>query len=244
MEQVLRTVSALNDAGFTQITMYETLLRQMDVAAYPQAKSVQTAADRLKESAVKKEHRRLAQIESSKRTRERTANQAATEAAESGEVLMEIEVGEEPESGPSSAQPPKRKADVAAPDATAGQPNGSDEPPSKRSKTQRLSASGTRLSSVRMYPLSSPLHPPNSLSRLHQQPQSQHPTRGSISANPSLINGVTPHTSRSQSSSQPCIRAPKGVGRGHRRRRTAKYQHFCLSQQIHHPQQNMQHHNE
>ncbi|KAG8921710.1 tRNA (adenine-N(1)-)-methyltransferase catalytic subunit trm61 [Tulasnella sp. 417] len=64
-EQVLRTVSALNDSGFTSITMYETLLRTIDVGSYPPLKSVGTVAEKLKDADVKREARRVKQIEDS-----------------------------------------------------------------------------------------------------------------------------------------------------------------------------------
>ncbi|KAH7925570.1 tRNA methyltransferase complex GCD14 subunit [Leucogyrophana mollusca] len=71
MEQVLRTVSALNDAGFTDITMYETLLRPHDVHQIPAALSLSEIIDRLKKSELKREEKRLRQIaNSSKRKRD------------------------------------------------------------------------------------------------------------------------------------------------------------------------------
>ncbi|KAG8894651.1 tRNA (adenine-N(1)-)-methyltransferase catalytic subunit trm61 [Tulasnella sp. 403] len=62
IEQVLRTVSALNDSHFVQITTYETLLRTIDATAQAPPKSLDAAVARIKESAVKKEVRRQKQI--------------------------------------------------------------------------------------------------------------------------------------------------------------------------------------
>ncbi|KAI0726316.1 tRNA methyltransferase complex GCD14 subunit [Fomitopsis betulina] len=62
MEQVLRTVTALNDAGFTDITMYETLLRPHQVDAVPALPSISQVSERLKKSEQKREEKRLRQI--------------------------------------------------------------------------------------------------------------------------------------------------------------------------------------
>ncbi|KAA1469724.1 tRNA methyltransferase complex GCD14 subunit [Dentipellis sp. KUC8613] len=62
MEQVLRTVSALNDAGFTEITMYETLLRPHEVSQVPALPHVNTVAEKIKQSERKREDKRLRQI--------------------------------------------------------------------------------------------------------------------------------------------------------------------------------------
>ncbi|KAG8877595.1 tRNA (adenine-N(1)-)-methyltransferase catalytic subunit trm61 [Tulasnella sp. 331] len=68
MEQVLRTVSSLNEQGFTQITMYETLLRTMDVTSttLETPKSLDGAIAKLKMSAVRKEEKRQKQMETSR----------------------------------------------------------------------------------------------------------------------------------------------------------------------------------
>ncbi|KAH7909239.1 tRNA methyltransferase complex subunit Cpd1 [Hygrophoropsis aurantiaca] len=71
MEQVLRTVTALNDAGFTDITMYETLLKPHDVHQIPVPISLSDIVDKLKKSEFKREEKRLRQIaNSSKRKRD------------------------------------------------------------------------------------------------------------------------------------------------------------------------------
>ncbi|OAX41656.1 tRNA methyltransferase complex subunit Cpd1 [Rhizopogon vinicolor AM-OR11-026] len=70
MEQVLRTVSALNDSGFTDITMFESLLRPHEVhqiAPQPLAYAI----EKLKKSEQKREEKRQNQIaRSSKRKRD------------------------------------------------------------------------------------------------------------------------------------------------------------------------------
>ncbi|KXN82793.1 tRNA (adenine(58)-N(1))-methyltransferase catalytic subunit TRM61 [Leucoagaricus sp. SymC.cos] len=66
MEQVLRTVAALNDAGFTEISMYETLLRPHDVAQVPQLQSIGEISKKLKGAEKRREEKRLRQIASNK----------------------------------------------------------------------------------------------------------------------------------------------------------------------------------
>ncbi|PPR03104.1 hypothetical protein CVT24_012384, partial [Panaeolus cyanescens] len=67
IEQVLRTVTALNEHGFTEITTYETLLRPIEVFQTPSLLSVSTLSEKLKESERKREDKRLRQIEANKR---------------------------------------------------------------------------------------------------------------------------------------------------------------------------------
>ncbi|KAG5638733.1 hypothetical protein H0H81_010543 [Sphagnurus paluster] len=69
MEQVLRTVNALNDAGFTdltttqiEITMYETLVRPIDVSHTPALTPVGEITEKLKLAERKREDKRLKQI--------------------------------------------------------------------------------------------------------------------------------------------------------------------------------------
>ncbi|KAJ4482414.1 tRNA methyltransferase complex subunit Cpd1 [Lentinula aciculospora] len=64
MEQVLRTVSALNDAGFTDITMYETLLRPYDIQQTPALPTIGEMSIKLKQSEIRREEKRLKQIAS------------------------------------------------------------------------------------------------------------------------------------------------------------------------------------
>ncbi|THH10814.1 hypothetical protein EW146_g8257 [Bondarzewia mesenterica] len=62
IEQVLRTVSALNDAGFTDITMYETLLRPHEVNQVPTLLPIGAVSEKLKQSEKRREEKRLRQI--------------------------------------------------------------------------------------------------------------------------------------------------------------------------------------
>ncbi|KAF8895587.1 tRNA methyltransferase complex subunit Cpd1 [Infundibulicybe gibba] len=71
MEQVLRTVGALNDAGFIEITMYETLLRPHDVSQAPTLVPITEISEKLKKAEQKREEKRLRQIAANnKRKRE------------------------------------------------------------------------------------------------------------------------------------------------------------------------------
>ncbi|KZT60107.1 tRNA methyltransferase complex GCD14 subunit [Calocera cornea HHB12733] len=62
MEQVLRTVAALNEAAFSDVTMFETLLRPSEVQQIP-LQSIDAVTEKLKMGEVQKEARRLRQIE-------------------------------------------------------------------------------------------------------------------------------------------------------------------------------------
>jgi len=66
IEQVLRTVNALNDVGFVEITMYETLQRPHDVSQIPSLPSVKDAANKLKQMEQRREEKRLRQIAQNK----------------------------------------------------------------------------------------------------------------------------------------------------------------------------------
>ncbi|KAJ7608548.1 tRNA methyltransferase complex GCD14 subunit, partial [Roridomyces roridus] len=70
MEQVLRTVSALNDAGFIDITMYETLIRPHDVAQVPVLQPISDIEEKLKKSEEIREIKRLRQIAAKQKTDE------------------------------------------------------------------------------------------------------------------------------------------------------------------------------
>ncbi|KAJ7728838.1 tRNA methyltransferase complex subunit Cpd1 [Mycena maculata] len=70
MEQVLRTVSALNDAGFSDITMYETLLRPHDVTQVPVLQPISEIEDKLKKAEEIREIKRLRQIAAGQRSHE------------------------------------------------------------------------------------------------------------------------------------------------------------------------------
>ncbi|KAI0700352.1 tRNA methyltransferase complex GCD14 subunit-domain-containing protein [Cerioporus squamosus] len=81
MEQVLRTVSALNEAGFTEITMYETLLRPHQVESTPPLTPISIVSDRLKQSEARREEKRLRQIANARAGAERRAKRKAEEEA-------------------------------------------------------------------------------------------------------------------------------------------------------------------
>jgi len=66
MEQVLRTVNALNEAGFTEITMYETLVRPIEVFQIPPLQPISVVSEKLKRSELKREEKRLKQISANK----------------------------------------------------------------------------------------------------------------------------------------------------------------------------------
>ncbi|KAI0288068.1 1-methyladenosine methyltransferase catalytic subunit Gcd14 [Russula brevipes] len=72
VEQVLRTVSALNDAGFTDITMYETLLRTHEVNQAPRLAHIGHVAERLKQVERNREDKRRRQIAASRARRQTT----------------------------------------------------------------------------------------------------------------------------------------------------------------------------
>jgi len=66
MEQVFRTVKALNEAGFTEITMYETLVRPIEVFQIPPLQPISIVSEKLKKSELKREDKRLRQIAANK----------------------------------------------------------------------------------------------------------------------------------------------------------------------------------
>jgi len=72
IEQVLRTVSALNEAGFTDITMYETLLRPHEVSQVPRLVQIDTITEKLKQFERSREDKRQRQIATSRARRNAT----------------------------------------------------------------------------------------------------------------------------------------------------------------------------
>jgi len=99
MEQVLRTVNALNEHGFTEITMYETLMRPHEASQVPPLKSVRQVGEELKDMAVRREERRLRQIASSaasraKRKREEAGDEPDLDEAQEDSSLKRIKTGE------------------------------------------------------------------------------------------------------------------------------------------------------
>lgn len=93
MEQVLRTVSALNEAGFTDITMYETLIRPQDVSVVPKLKPISEVSARLKEAERRREEKRQRQIrEAQRRKRKRAEEEGEGEGAIQKEESEGVEV--------------------------------------------------------------------------------------------------------------------------------------------------------
>lgn len=98
----MRTVSALNEAGFTDITMYETLLRPQQVDVQPVPPSVVGIAEQLKKAEARREEKRLRQIvqaqqqRSAKRKREDADGaDGADDGGEKGEKRARTEEVEE-----------------------------------------------------------------------------------------------------------------------------------------------------
>ncbi|KAK7690127.1 hypothetical protein QCA50_006776 [Cerrena zonata] len=85
MEQVLRTVTALNDAGFTDITMYETLMRPHQVDVVPPLPTVTSIGSQLKEMEARREAKRLRQIANSRSRVGDKRKREDTEGAEDSE---------------------------------------------------------------------------------------------------------------------------------------------------------------
>ena len=74
IEQVLRTVTALNEAGFTEITTYETLIRPIEVSTAAEVASLDDVTEKLKQAEVKREDKRQKQIQ---QNREKEAREKA-----------------------------------------------------------------------------------------------------------------------------------------------------------------------
>ncbi|CAE7059682.1 unnamed protein product [Rhizoctonia solani] len=99
MEQVLRTVSTLNELGFTGVTMHETLTKPHDICNAPM-QTVEGAAARLRDIETRKEQRRLKQIESTARDKKRKRVEGNEEGQENDplkrtKVETEAQLGEE-----------------------------------------------------------------------------------------------------------------------------------------------------
>jgi len=93
MEQVMRTVSALNDSGFTDIKMYETLIRPHEVTQLPPLRPIRDIGEDLKALALKRENKRQRQIAQS-RARHQQPNQ---DAESSGAAKRKRDMDEEDE---------------------------------------------------------------------------------------------------------------------------------------------------
>lgn len=125
MEQVLRTVSALNDAGFTSmqpyaahsnkdlflpsgVTMYETLLRPQEVSSVA-LPSIDTVISKLRKAEVAGEERRLRQIELAKVRNKRKREEAASNGVAEGKETFHS-------NGTSVPPPPKRRKQAESDD--------------------------------------------------------------------------------------------------------------------------------
>ncbi|GLB38651.1 putative catalytic subunit of tRNA (adenine-N(1)-)- methyltransferase, which catalyzes the formation of N(1)- methyladenine at position 58 (m1A58) in initiator methionyl-tRNA [Lyophyllum shimeji] len=145
MEQVMRTVNALNDAGFTEITMYETLLRPIDVSHVPVLQPVGEISEKLKQAERKREDKRLKQIaagrqSTSKRKREdegtpvkdQTIMEEAAEEAAGGSkrIKTDDEDGAPLDAVPTPAMDldPHEESDAALPTTVASPPAPSPSP--------------------------------------------------------------------------------------------------------------------
>lgn len=82
IEQVLKTVAALSENGFTDIEMYESLIKTHESTASGPEVTVDEALERIKEVERRKEARRLIQIEKSRQEKLRKAT-AEGEASDS-----------------------------------------------------------------------------------------------------------------------------------------------------------------
>ncbi|KAI0032581.1 tRNA methyltransferase complex GCD14 subunit-domain-containing protein [Vararia minispora EC-137] len=89
MEQVLRTVTSLNETGFTDITMYETLIRPHEVNQLPVLPSIAVASEKLKKSERKREDKRLRQIAQARAKHTEKRKRSDDEGADAEEDRME-----------------------------------------------------------------------------------------------------------------------------------------------------------
>ncbi|KAH8104613.1 tRNA methyltransferase complex GCD14 subunit [Cristinia sonorae] len=95
MEQVLRTVTALNDAGFTEITMYETLIRPHQVDVVPPLPTIDIIGAQLKQAEARREAKRLRQIANSRQARgekrkREEPNEEEMPGASTGDQAMDV----------------------------------------------------------------------------------------------------------------------------------------------------------
>lgn len=105
IEQVLRTVSALTEEGFSDITSYETLIRSHD-PALALAPDISVAIERIKEVEDKKGRRRVGQIRDAKKKRElKEAAKKAEEEAAAAVLVAESGAAEASTSTPIEVDP-------------------------------------------------------------------------------------------------------------------------------------------
>ncbi|KAG8758866.1 tRNA (adenine-N(1)-)-methyltransferase catalytic subunit trm61 [Serendipita sp. 396] len=110
IEQVLRTITALNQSGFTDLTMYETLIRPHDVHQVPKPISIDSIVEQVKLHEVKKEQRRLQQVAASDKKRESRKRKRE-------EAVADEEDGPDPDLG-TGDQKRRREGDNAVDTAT------------------------------------------------------------------------------------------------------------------------------
>lgn len=116
MEQVLRTVNALNEAGFTEIAMYETLVRPIEVFQIPALQPISVVSEKLKRSELKREDKRLRQIAANKAAAAASAKRKRDARGVDGEGVDRITVGVgQPEDTGSSSKRVKIEEDVSLP---------------------------------------------------------------------------------------------------------------------------------
>lgn len=107
IEQVLRTITALSEHGFTDIATYESLVRTHDsITNVAPLEPISTVVERIREHERKREARRLVQIAQSRAER---ARKEAAQAQAHGEA-------------PAPALPAKRKAESAPVESAPEEP--------------------------------------------------------------------------------------------------------------------------
>lgn len=116
IEQVLRTVAALAEHGFTDITMYESLVRTHEslTNVAPQ-ETITSVVERIRQTQTKRESRRQMQIANSRADRERRLAEKLSSETEGAKEAAEVDEVPAPPLAPASAEPganpTKRKAD-------------------------------------------------------------------------------------------------------------------------------------
>lgn len=110
IEQVLRTVNALNRSGFTDLTMYETLLRPHEVHQVPKLVSIDSIVEQVKLHEIKKEQRRLQQVEASNKKRNNLKRKR--EQTEEGGPDLDLGTGDQKRRRDLDASHPSTAVDV------------------------------------------------------------------------------------------------------------------------------------
>ncbi|TFK23065.1 GCD14-domain-containing protein [Coprinopsis marcescibilis] len=130
IEQVLRTVTALNEAGFTGITTYETLLRPIEVSISQPMPTLDEVTARLKQAELKREEKRIKQIKANK---ENDAREKAKAEAKSSLGLSEG--SEEAVDGASNSYGKRKHDEVETNEGSSLQPAETQDLEAKRLKT-------------------------------------------------------------------------------------------------------------